>query len=364
MKSYNKPDDLTAYDAIVEAQKIAFSPFVFQATRALLQLGILESLEKSGESGLSVGELAETCDVSPYGVSVLLDMALLAKIVWQDSEDEKFHLNKVGHFLLNDNMTKVNFNFTADVNYLGLDSLLESIVKSKPCGLKVFSETEETIYPIISKLPEEAKKSWFEFDHFYSDNSFDKAIDKIFCEFKPSVIMDIGCNTGKFAIKCLQRNPDVKMVLVDLPPQLEVAKKNLQELGLIDRVEFIGRNLLEDDLPKRDDVDLVWMSQFLDCFSAPQIENILLNIKASVQSNTRVCILELFWDCQKHEAATYCLNAISLYFTALANGKSRMYSSKEFKECLSNTQLRISEQSDDIGQGGHSLIVCTVSEDS
>ena len=359
MNNYYKPDTRSAYNAIFEAQKIAFGPFVFQATRALLKTGILKKLEEADKDGATVEQLSKDCAVTEYGVGVLLDMALSAKIVWMNPDTDHYHLDKVGHFLLNDQMTKVNFDFTADVNYLGLDKLLDSVIQGRPVGLKEFSETEDTIYPLLSQLPEEAKKSWFEFDHFYSDESFDRALKKVFEEVKPKVIMDIGANTGKWAIQCLKHDPNVKIVLVDLASQLNMARKNMEELGFLDRVEFIECDLLKDDIPERSDVDLVWLSQFLDCFSTEQIENILTKVKNSVRNDARVFILELFWDRQEHEAAAFVLNATSLYFTAIANGNSRIYSSRALKKCLQNTGFKVKEQIDHIAIGGHTLLSCT-----
>lgn len=359
MNNYYKPDNRSAYDAIFEAQKIAFGPFVFQATRALLKTGILKKLEEADKDGATVEQLSKDCDVTEYGVAVLLDMALSAKIVWMNPDTDHYYLDKVGHFLLNDNMTKVNFDFTADVNYLALDKLLDSVIRGVPVGLKEFTETESTIYPILSQLPEQAKKSWFEFDHFYSDQSFDRALNKVFEEIKPEVIMDIGANTGKWAIQCLKHDPNVKMVLVDLPSQIKVARKNMEELGFLGRVEFIECDLLKDGIPERSDVDLVWLSQFLDCFATEQIENILTKVKNSVRNDANVFILELFWDRQKHEAAAFVINATTLYFTALANGKSRMYNSRVFKRCLHNTGFKVNEQIDHIAIGGHTLLSCT-----
>ena len=358
METYFKPDERSAYDAIFEAQKISFAPIIFQSTRALLKTGILKALEDSAETGMSIEELSKKCDVPEYGVGVLLDMALSSRVVWLDTETDHYHLNKIGHYLLNDQMTKVNFNFTADVNYAGMERLLESVAGGRAAGLTEFTEEENTIYPILADLPEEAKKSWFDFDHFYSDRAFGRALKKIFGEIKPKVIMDIGANTGKWAIRCLEKDPDVKMVLVDLPKQLEVSKKNIEERGFSDRVEFVACDMLKDELPKRPDVDMVWMSQFLDCFSPEQIENILLNVKQSVPEDSHVMILELFWDRQAHEAAAFILNSTSLYFTAMANGTSRMYRSKYFKKYLANSGYEVLDQIDNIAVGGHSLLTC------
>lgn len=72
------------------------------------------------------------------------------------------------------------------------------------------------------------------------------------------------------------------------------------------------------------------MSQFLDCFSPDQIVTMLGNVAQVMKPGARLCIMELFWDAQKFEAASFSLNATSLYFTCMANGNSRFYSAEKF----------------------------------
>ena len=54
------------------AQHIAFAPIVFQASRSLRVLGILETIDKSG--GATQAELVEKLSLSVYGVRVLLEV--------------------------------------------------------------------------------------------------------------------------------------------------------------------------------------------------------------------------------------------------------------------------------------------------
>ena len=94
------------------------------------------------------------------------------------------------------------------------------------------------------------------------------------------------------------------------------------------------------DLPPTG-MQAIWMSQFLDCFSEKEVEHILNKLTKVADKNTRILIVELFWDNQQFEAAEYCLLGTSLYFTFIANGNSRMYSEKDFKKIISKTKAKI-----------------------
>ncbi|MBB77580.1 MAG: SAM-dependent methyltransferase [Crocinitomicaceae bacterium] len=319
---------MKAIDALNEANKIAFSPFVFQTVYTMLELGILEAIH-SAKNGISIKEIENKTNVSEYGIRVLCEMAESAQIIEQKTEN-KYSTTKIGFFIVNDKMTLINLYFTQDVCYNGLYYLKESILNSKPEGLKVFGNWK-TIYEGLASLPDKVKKSWFDFDHFYSDNSFDDAL-KIIFKNKPKKIFDIGGNTGKWSIACTKFNKEVNVTMFDLPGQINVAKKNIEKIKSIsNRIEYQKIDLLNPNSKIPEGADVYWMSQFLDCFSEEEIEKILLKIKENMSVNAKIYIMETFIDDQRFKAASHSLIATSLYFTALANGNSKMYSSSVMK---------------------------------
>ncbi|MCF6775319.1 class I SAM-dependent methyltransferase [Thiotrichales bacterium 19X7-9] len=357
---YNQPHDISAYKAKFEALKIAFSPMIFQVSIALVELGILQKLSDAGEVGLSVKEIAKSLKLSDYGVGVLLDAALSAHIVWLDEKNNHYILDKIGIMLLSDQMVRVNLDFNQYLCYEGLFHLTESIKTGKAKGLKVFDETASSIYPLLTKLPEKAQKSWFNFDHYYSDKSFKALLPMIFkTNNKPKTLLDIGGNTGKWAIECLKYDKDVIVTIADLEAQLAVANNNIKNHGFEKRFSSFAVNLLDPqvELPSNYTFDLIWMSQFLDCFSLEEIKIILTKIVEIMTENTKLGILELFWDRQIFEPAAFAINCTSIYFTALANGNSRMYHSKDLINIIHEVGLYIDYDEDAIGPG-HTLLIC------
>jgi len=348
-------DKRTAFEAKTEAQKIVFGPVMFHAARALVKLGILELVSASGSPGASSQDIADRLSLSKYGVEVLLDAGLSMGIVRM--QDEKYILTKTGFFILNDSMTMVNMDFVHDVCYEPSFFLEDSVRNGKPEGLKVFGDWK-TIYPGLQFLPEQAKKSWFGFDHYYSDVAFPEIIPLI-AKDNPSTLMDVGGNTGKFAIECVTQIPGLEVTIVDLPDTLEAAQKIITEKGFGEKIHFFAADMLDhkNDLPRG--FDAIWMSQFLDCFSEEQIHSILTRAVNSMSSHSSLFILELFWDRQKYEASSYSLNATSLYFTCLANGNSRMYHSTDMFRMIEAAGFIIEESTDHIGIS-HTLVKCRI----
>ena len=127
-----------------------------------------------------------------------------------------------------------------------------------------------------------------------------------------------------------------------------------------ERIKGFSINLLDKEasFPKREEgLDAIWMSQFLDCFSEEEIVSILTRAKEAMDSGTRLFIMETFWDRQRFEPAAFCLTMTSLYFTAMANGNSKMYHSDDMIRLVRQAGLEIESIRDGLGQG-HSILVC------
>ncbi len=352
MQNYRE-DNKKAVEAKLDAQKIAFGPFMFQAAKCLRDFGILKAILDSKSEGLTLQEIKDKTEISLYGIKVLVEAGLGMGLFLLN--DNKYSITKTGYFLAADEMTRVNMDFMHDICYKGAFDLDNSIKHGKPVGLEVFGEWN-TIYEALSTLPEQAKKSWFDFDHFYSDNAFDEVLPQIF-KFKPARLMDIGANTGKWTLKCLEYNDSVKVTMLDLPNQLKMAKINIEQGGYLDRVTFHPLNILNQEEEFPENQDIIWMSQFLDCFSKDEIVSILTRAAKALAPNGRICILETYWNRQKYEASAFCLQQTSLYFTCMANGNSQMYHSGDMVECLNKAGLSLEEDIDNIGIS-HTLFIC------
>ncbi len=345
----------TALQAQRRAQEIAFAPVVFQVSRLMLKFGILEYLS-ANRKGCTQAEIVEHTGLSNYAVQVLLEASLSIGTVIV--EGDKFFVSKAGWFLLNDAMATANLNFNHDVNYLGLFSLEEALINGKPEGLKVFGDWS-TIYEGLSSLPEQVQKSWFGFDHFYSDTSFDEALRIVFDrDRKVRRLLDVGGNTGRWATRCVAHDEDVEVTIMDLPQQIGMMKEQTKNLEGADRIHGHGCNLLDESTAFPGPAfDAIWMSQFLDCFSETEVTSICSRAAASMDDSSRLYIMETFWDRQRFETAAYCLTLTSVYFTALANGNSKMYHSDDMKRCVENAGLEVEEIIDGIGLG-HSIMIC------
>lgn len=355
-KAFSK-EPYDAQQAQAMAHLYSWGPMVFQVSRLMIRYGILDMLNAHRE-GLTQAEIARATGLSDYAVKCLLEASLTLHIVLIDPEKDRYRLAKTGWFLLRDTMIRADIDFNHDVNYEGMFVLDQALEEGKPAGLKLFGDWP-TIYEGLSSLPEQVQKSWFGFDHYYSDHSFDEAL-KIICANKTRHLLDVGGNTGRFAMRCVAYNPTLEVTICDLPQQIGLMREATQGKEGAERIHGVGMNILDEQnaFPTNKHYDVIWMSQFLDCFSEQQIVSILRRAAAILDDTNRIYIMETLWDRQDYEPAALSLTMTSLYFTALANGNSKMYNTDDMTRLIHEAGLEIESIYDRIGNGGHSIIVC------
>ncbi len=340
-------------DQYRQVHALAFSPLFFQAAMAARNMGVLAVVHAAKEQGLLPAEVATNANVSLYAARVLLEGCLAIQLV--ALADGRYRLTPAGELWIGDEMTQVNANFVQDICYAGAAHFEESLRTGTPAGLKVFGAWP-TIYEGLTELPPAVQKSWFDFDHFYSDGAFPLAFPKVFAT-APKRLLDVGGNTGKWALHCLANDPTVEVTVLDHPGQLGRLQANAVAAGLAARLRTVPMDLLDHTIAFPTGFDVVWMSQFLDCFGEADIAKLLQRGAAALAPGGRLCVMEAFWDRQPNDVAELCLQGTSLYFTCMANGTSRMYHSQDFLDLIASVGLRL--VSDEKIGYSHTLLTCT-----
>src|SRR5262245_13388988 len=202
-------DSKSAYEAKSEAQRIAFAPVMFQACRVLRDSGILELVQLSGSAGITRTEVTAKIALPPYGIKILLEAGLGIGLFCLN--EDRYTVTKLGYFLLRDTMTRVNMDVVHEVCYRGFFDLDTSIAQGQPVGLKTLGNWK-TLYEGLSAMPPRVSRSWLAFDHHYSDMAFPAALPVVF-EHPPKRLLDVGGNTGKWALQCAKFDPNTRITI-------------------------------------------------------------------------------------------------------------------------------------------------------
>jgi hypothetical protein len=350
-------DPLSAFDAHFAAERLAFGPLIFQAVRLLRESGLLELAKRKGDAGLAEAEAIEATQLSSYAVRVLLEGGLAGDVL--ALRDERYLLTKTGLAVLMDPMVRANFDFVHDVCYLGAFELEASLREGRAAGLASIAPAATattTVYEALATLSDQVRRSWFAFDHFYSDRSFRAVLPRILAR-EPERLLDVGGNTGRFALFCLAASPRLRVTIADLPGQLADARANAVTAGVDERLTLAPIDLRDASAPLPRGADALWMSQLLSCFPPEEAAHILRRAADAMEPESRLYVLETFWDRQRVPVARFCLQATSLYFACIANGTSKMHRAGDLLPLLDAAGLVLEEDLDGIG-AAHTLWVC------
>ncbi len=365
MKRVADPDT-SSEAARLEAQKLAFAPLVFQAARVLRNTGLLERAYRAGASGVTAEALVADSGMSLYATKLLLEAGYAAGLLACDATSDatpptrepRFVITKAGVYWEKDALTRVNADFAHHVCFKPALHLGEALRDGAPRGLRELGafDASATVYDVLAQLAPDVRAAWFAFDHFYSDGIFEACLAHV---LPVARVVDIGANTGRFAEACLARDANVHVTAVDLPPQIATLSARLAPSVASGRLTTHACDVRSPHAQLPAGADVYWMSQFLDCFGEDDIVTILGHVRAAMRPDSRVFIVETFWNEQRHEAARFCVIATSLYFACVANGQSRMYHSTDMRRLIERAGLRVVNARHDLGLA-HSLVECAM----
>ena len=314
---------------------------------AARELGVLAALAKPA-SAAHVGRLT---GLPATSVAVLLEACLAIELV-AEVQPDAWALTTVGTVWLRDPQVAIDAEFAQAVCWQGLADLAPSLRAATPVGLRRFGPWE-TIYAGLAHLPAEVRRAWFAYDHGHSDSAFAEAIAVVRRD-PPATLLDVGGNTGRFALALLRAESAVQVTILDHPGQVREARANLTAAGFAGRATATGLDLLDHAVPFPAAQQAVWMSQFLDCFAPADVISLLKRARAALTTTGSVWVLEICPDRQREPAAAASLRLASLYFTALANGVSRFYRGTDLIACAEAAGLHLSEAHDGLGSA-HTL---------
>lgn len=336
----------------VEAQRLAFlyawGPAVFEVARILVKEKILANID-SQPDGLSAEQIAQDLNWSMTSTNALLEAALTTRIL-EKNEQNKYILTKIGWVMLNNNMIEVDIDFMQHVNYHNFHHLQQALATNQPVGLN--RQGWKNIYEALSQLPAPTRQAWLDYDHYHSNNSFDAAI-RIMSQNGHQHILDVGGNTGEWALRFVQQNPQAHVTVCDLPQQIEMMHQAINGQPGAERIHGLGMDLMDNNTAWPQQYDAVWISQLVMCFPAATSIRILQHVKQALRPDGKIYLMEVVWDQQRHPAAAFCQTMNSLYFIATASGNNKMLSKDELEGLIHQAGMQIEAVHKDLGVGGH-----------
>jgi predicted O-methyltransferase YrrM len=105
-------------------------------------------------------------------------------------------------------------------------------------------------------------------------------------------LLDLGGGPATYAITFAQANPELRATVFDLPLPLEIARENIAQNGLTDRVGTLAGNFLRDDIGTG--YDFIWVSQILHSHDEGQNRYIIGKAAAALNPGGTLAIQDFF----------------------------------------------------------------------
>jgi SAM-dependent methyltransferase len=105
-------------------------------------------------------------------------------------------------------------------------------------------------------------------------------------------LLDLGGGPATYAITFAQANPELKATVFDLPMPIEIARENIANNGLTDRVDTLAGNFLHDDIGMG--YDFIWISQILHSHDEEQSKHIIAKAVAALNPGGTLAIQDFY----------------------------------------------------------------------
>ena len=102
------------------------------------------------------------------------------------------------------------------------------------------------------------------------------------------VMIDVGGGSGTYTAAFLRSVPEMRATLFDLPPVTEIARQQLSEAGLLDRVTLVPGDFYRDEFPGGH--DLAFLSAIIHQNSQEQNLDVFRKVSRCLQPGGRIVI--------------------------------------------------------------------------
>ena len=196
---------------------------------ALLETGVLDVLRKAGAAGKTAAELAAECNVDEKILDNILTYMALSDVVLE-KKDGRFSFTDKGEWIYQPRMLHLLYNNVGSYG-ITLQELVPSLRGEKKYG-KDFVRRGDYLAVGTQNITVESQPGIL------------SAIQRLGVKR----VVDLGCGSAHWLVKCCKLAPDVTGVGVDISTgALSESKKTIEKAGLTDRVRLVHGDVGDPD---------------------------------------------------------------------------------------------------------------------
>lgn len=253
-----------------------------QAIYAAAKLGIADLLTEGPQTAEQLATTTETHSGALYRVL----RALASVGIFAENGQKEFALTPLAEFLRSDvpGSKRALAMMSGDEQFKAWGEIMYSVQTGKTSFDKIYGQP---IFEYLSQHPEKGQ-------------IFDKAMTGIHGRETGEILeaydfsgiqtlVDIGGGNGSNLINTLQKYPEMKGILFDLPQVVARAQPHIEAAGLLERCELTGGNFFES-VPA--EADAWFMRHIIHDWDDEKSLTILRNCHAAMPENGKLLIVE------------------------------------------------------------------------
>lgn len=267
----------------------------------------------------SADELAKTANIDAKGVRILLDALCPAGLI--EKRDGKYALTSTSARYLDPKSESypgpIHWGAARPERWAALGRLADSVRAGKP-AIERSGDRQQNFRGLVKAIAHSSfHAAPLLADHFLQNGKTAPGWS----------MLDAACGSGAYGLKLLQKIPDSRLTLLDLPQVLELAQENADDLGLAERIDTLPGDLLEMSLPE-EAFDLILLSHFLHMISREDCAAMIAKLARAQKPGGYLAVHEFVPDENRSSRRFPLLFAMNMY---IANGVGDTYTFNEIK---------------------------------
>ena len=151
-----------------------------------------------------------------------------------------------------------------------------------------------------------------------------------------SRVLDVGGGPGIYAIAMCSANPKLQVTVLDDDETLVVARKNVADAGLADRISFVAGDFFSVSMPN--EFDYIFVSNVIHMFSSQDNGRLISRAASHLVPGGKICIKDFFISEDRTEPVWSALFSVNMLVNTVGG---QCYSREEVEGWFAAAGLRV-----------------------